>query len=113
MNVSSEAMCHRRSNAQRRPIARVPILERTITSSVVDTYLRRPYDSWPAPLGAFLVPHISFPLVHRLYLLSAVRVSLGGLMNLFSIVGEGRAVLGCALALTVTLSARAVGQGSA
>jgi subtilase family serine protease len=33
-------------------------------------------------------------------------------MNLLSIVGNGRAVLGCALALTVTLSAGAAGQGS-
>jgi subtilase family serine protease len=33
-------------------------------------------------------------------------------MNLLSIVGKGRVVLGCALALTVTLSAGAAGQGS-
>jgi subtilase family serine protease len=33
-------------------------------------------------------------------------------MNLLSIVGNGRAVLGCALAFTVTLSAGAAGQGS-
>jgi subtilase family serine protease len=33
-------------------------------------------------------------------------------MNLLSIMGNGRGVLGCALALTVTLSAGAAGQGS-
>ena len=49
------------------------------TSSVVDTYLRRPYDSCPIALGAFLVPHFDFPVVRHLYLLSAVRVSFGGL----------------------------------
>ena len=48
-------------------------------SSGVDTYLRRPYDSCPIALGAFLVPHFGFPVVRHLYLLCAVRVSLGGL----------------------------------
>ncbi len=33
-------------------------------------------------------------------------------MNLLSVVGKGRVVLGCALALTVTLSAAGAGQGS-
>jgi hypothetical protein len=82
MNVSLKRCAVAATFLERFCLTNIPKMRREVSrsgtdhTSVVDTYLLRPYDSCPIALGAFLVPHFGFPVVRHLYLQSAVRVSL-------------------------------------